>query len=86
MTDVRRGETGPYAGYRPSRFLMENGRWYFQTREGSTEGPFRDRMAAEEGLATHIRIFRDLQLEVFDRGFYALTNKLRLEPIQMQWR
>lgn len=86
MIGIRKGEAEPYSDYRPSRFFNENGHWYFHTREGSTEGPFPHRVAAEEGLELHIRIFRDLQLEVFDSGFYALADKLKLEPIQMQWR
>ena len=86
MINMRKGDVGPITQFRASRFLKEGGKWYFQTREGSTEGPFADRCSAELGLELHLKIFRGLQLEVFDSGLYALTDKLRLEPIQMQWR
>ncbi|MBD3656559.1 MULTISPECIES: DUF6316 family protein [Marinobacter] len=37
--DVRKGEQGKH-WFRSDRFTMINGQWFFQTREGSFEGPF----------------------------------------------
>ncbi len=86
MTGMRKGDSKPYTKLRPGRFFKEAGRWYFQTREGSTEGPFEHRVAAEDGLDTYLMIFKDLQLQSVSSGFYSSAANMALEPIQMQWR
>jgi hypothetical protein len=83
---VRKGDTKPYSKLRPSRFHKESGRWYFQTREGSTEGPFKSYSQAEARLGAYLMIFKGLRLEVFNPGFRNASDHLALEPIQMQWR
>ncbi len=86
MTDMRKGDTELCTRFRPGRFFKEAGKWYFQTREGSTEGPFGHRFEAQSGLDTYLLIFKDLQMQSFNPGFYTDPRKPALEPIQMQWR
>jgi hypothetical protein len=86
MTGMRKGDTRPYTKFRPGRFFKEAGKWYFQTREGSTEGPFGHRFEAQSGLDAYLLIFRDLQLQGFNPGIYSSARTPALEPIQMQWR
>jgi hypothetical protein len=54
--DNRKEDSTPFDRFRPSRFFMEAGKWYYHTREGSTEGPFQHRLAAEKSLQTYINI------------------------------
>ena len=88
MNQTRKDDASPFKGFRPSRFFKEAGQWYYHTREGIDEGPFRSRLEAETHLQTHISIFDNLEYQlsgiqpaVFQRG-----TLLKLEPIQMQWR
>lgn len=39
-----------------SRVFETGGLWYFHTREGSIEGPFTDRFAAQSGLEDYTKI------------------------------
>ena len=41
---------------RSERVFQEGDQWYFTTREGTVEGPFRDWTAAVEQLDTYIRL------------------------------
>ena len=50
----RQGETGTLP-QRQQRFFHVNNAWYFRTREGIDQGPFKDRMAAKEGLKLFLR-------------------------------
>ena len=86
MTGMRKGDVKPYTKLRPGRFFKEAGKWHFQTREGTTEGPFGHRFEAQSGLDTYLLIFRDLQLQGFNPGLYSPARNLALVPIQMQWR
>jgi hypothetical protein len=74
MTDNRKSDFGPCTKFRPNRFFKNGGKWYFNTREGSTEGPFEYRYEAEESLETYIKIVNS--------GFYADAGKLTLEPLE----
>ena len=57
---VRAGET-PSQWHREERFLVLEGSWFFATREGAFEGPFKSREAAREGLDDYLRtIYEDL--------------------------
>lgn len=78
MTGSRKCDAVPYTKFRPSRFFKEGGRWYFNTREGSTEGPFEYRHQAESHLETYIR--------VVNSGFYGNASNLTLEPLELRWR
>ena len=50
MHFARHGE-GNSRPFRSERFCSENGQWYFHTREGALDGPYRDRDEAQRGLA-----------------------------------
>ncbi|MEH6584254.1 MAG: DUF6316 family protein [Halioglobus sp.] len=40
--------------YRSDRMIEDGGKWHFQTREGSIEGPFEDVIDAAEALEAYI--------------------------------
>ena len=88
MNYSRKDDTAPFKGFRPSRFFKDSGQWYYHTREGIDEGPFRSRLEAENHLKTHISIFDNLEyhLEAIQPGVMAKGKLVRLQPIQMQWR
>ena len=86
MTGMREGDSKPGFKFRSNRFFKDAGKWYFRTREGSTQGPFKLRCDAERSLESHLRIFKDLQLSMDNSDFYSSTRKLALVPVQMQWR
>jgi hypothetical protein len=46
----------PLTGYRSNRMFMENGDWYFKTREGDTVGPFQEELEASTQLEVYIRL------------------------------
>jgi len=80
MFDTRKDDGMPYTKFRPSRFFKEGGAWFFNTREGSTEGPFTHRHEAEAHLLNYIRIANS--------GFYADAGSLTLVPLPLElcWR
>ena len=88
MNRTRKDDKTTLKGFRPSRFFKEADHWYYRTREGSDEGPFRTRLEAEKHLQTHISIFDNLeyQLKIIQPGVFASGQVVRLQPIQMQWR
>lgn len=55
MEKVRRGESVP-APYRSKRLYCINGQWFFDTREGSTFGPFDNEHEARVELDLHINL------------------------------
>lgn len=53
----RAGEENRTTNYfRTERYVQVNEYWYFMTRGGSQEGPFRNRMEAEESLRFFIAV------------------------------
>ena len=50
MDFIRHGEENIHP-FRSGRFCNENGQWFFHTREGVLNGPFKDRSEALRGLA-----------------------------------
>jgi len=64
----------PYTKYRSDRFFEAGGKWYFYTREGTTEGPYGRRDAAQQGLENY--------LKVAVTGLYDDVLNLSLEPIK----
>ena len=50
MYFARQGEDNSHP-FRSERFYSENGQWYFHTREGVFDGPYKDRSEAQRGLA-----------------------------------
>ena len=74
MNNSRANDVQAYSRYRPSRFFKDGNKWYFQTREGSLEGPFELRVEAEDRLQTYI--------QVLNSGFYDTESVLTLAPIE----
>jgi hypothetical protein len=52
----RRDDATVYTKFRSERFTQEQGKWYFFTREGTVEGPFDYRRAAENRLEDYIKV------------------------------
>jgi hypothetical protein len=73
MDDRRRTDTDTYSKFRPSRFVKEDGKWYFSTREGTLEGPFELKPDAEERLDTYIKIMAS--------GFVPRDSTLSIQPV-----
>lgn len=59
MASIRKGESEAQPRYRKSRFFMAIDQWYFLTREGTVEGPFKRRLEAEKNLNSYIRASQD---------------------------
>ena len=53
MQFQRLGEQQSYP-YRSQRFCSENGEWYFNTREGTLAGPYRNPAEAKQALAVFL--------------------------------
>ncbi len=51
---IRSGEDDK-TWFRSERCLCMNGEWFFLTREGSQEGPYRSHTEAERALCLYIR-------------------------------
>ena len=54
----RKTDTGTRTNFRTDRFFCQDGLWYFNTREGTLEGPYATRKAAESYLKTYITLTR----------------------------
>lgn len=61
MTRREKDAPGSRATFRTERMFENGGKWYFFTREGSTEGPFESQLDAQERLDVYIEI-TDLKL------------------------
>jgi hypothetical protein len=72
MIQQRKGDTGSPARFRSERFFQNGGDWYFHTREGTVEGPFQYRLAAENRLAEYIRVMAS--------GWLSDDSPLAIEP------
>lgn len=58
----RAGESGTIP-FRTGRFFNQNGAWYFMTREGRAEGPYREKQEAERAAETYARMAALLNLD-----------------------
>jgi len=47
---------GVRSNYRSERLHEEGGQWFFATREGTLEGPFRDKFKALEVLDAYLAV------------------------------
>ena len=72
MTEVRKSDKESRAWFRSSRFIQEEGKWFFYTREGTMEGPFSELQDAENRLREYIKIMNS--------GFMPDDSELNLEP------
>ena len=57
-SDKRETDAKASFHFRSNRFFQNGGRWYFETREGTVEGPFTEKTDAERHLEAYIRIER----------------------------
>jgi hypothetical protein len=44
--------------FRSDRMVLQNGKWYFTTREGVLQGPFADKAEAQRELSEYIDIMK----------------------------
>ena len=64
MSNARRkDDAAGYTRFRSERFTRQHGKWYFFTREGTVEGPFDYRRAAEIRLEQYIKVMSSGLLE-----------------------
>ncbi|KZX56867.1 hypothetical protein A3709_03555 [Halioglobus sp. HI00S01] len=56
MTERRKSDQEEKSFFRSDRFFEHNGQWFFATREGTTEGPFGDRIQAQARLEAYIKV------------------------------
>ncbi len=56
MADKRKTDRTSRSWFRSDRFFLEQGKWYFHTREGTVEGPFDCPLKANSHLDTYIRL------------------------------
>lgn len=56
MAHKRKTDLASKTWYRSERFMENNGRWFFVTREGTTQGPFDSRWDAEQMLEKYIEV------------------------------
>jgi hypothetical protein len=75
MYDRRVNDSDAYSKFRPSRFNKDGGKWYFSTREGTTEGPFELKSDAEARLTTYIKVMAS--------GFLPRNSKLSIQTIDV---
>jgi hypothetical protein len=73
MKNQRKTDTEAYRKFRPSRFIKDDGKWYFSTREATVEGPFGSRSEAESKLATYLKLIAS--------GFMPRDTSLNLHPL-----
>ena len=59
--------------FHSDRIFKDSDKWYFQTREGTLEGPFDQRIDAENQLEYYIK--------VMNSGFMPAVGELEIEPL-----
>lgn len=75
MSTRRKGEENQAPKFRTDRFIHNGEKWYYETREGRTEGPFRSRLDAEKHLRDYIKLL--------ESGWWNdQTSGLELEPLK----
>jgi hypothetical protein len=76
MTGKRKTDVTHQTRFRSGRFFKNNGKWYFNTREGTMEGPFEEQTEAESKLNEYIKIMNS--------GFLPRDSELALEPLHFE--
>ena len=64
---------------RAGRLQESGGNWYYVTREGTVEGPFASREAAEDSLDAYVQFTSS---KLFDKDSLSRINGLSLEPLE----
>ncbi|MDO3721739.1 DUF6316 family protein [Marinobacter sp. chi1] len=57
--EMRKGE-GERHWFRSDRYALVNGKWFFQTREGTVEGPYDSHQEAQQVLLLYLRHSDDM--------------------------
>ena len=55
-TEKRKSDAASASKFRTERMFQDGEYWYFYTREGSIEGPFKDLLEAKTRLEAYIRL------------------------------
>jgi Domain of unknown function (DUF6316) len=76
MTEKRKTDLLPQTRFRSGRFFKDNGKWFFNTREGTIEGPYEKLSEAEDRLKDYIKILNS--------GFMPKHSTLELEPLEIE--
>ena len=76
MTDKRKTDLLSQTRFRSGRFFKDNGKWFFNTREGTMEGPYEELSEAEDRLKEYIKIMNS--------GFMPKYSTLKLEPLETE--
>ena len=76
MKEGRKTDAVLRSWFRSGRFFKDGGKWYFNTREGTVEGPFEERTEGETRLIEYIRIMNS--------GFMPKDSKLALDPLEIE--
>lgn len=77
MSKNRKGEEDQGTKFRSDRFIHNGEKWFYETREGSTEGPFRTRLDAEDHLRNYVKLLNS--------GWWnGETDGLTLEPVKTE--
>ena len=56
MSNRRSSDKDDKSWFQTDRFFEHDGKWFFSTREGTTEGPFGDRLQAQKRLEAYIKV------------------------------
>ncbi len=54
----RKSDSDNRSRFQTNRFFQHGGQWFFQTREGTTEGPFEDIHDARNRLETYLKVMK----------------------------
>ncbi|MDG1943813.1 MAG: DUF6316 family protein [Halioglobus sp.] len=74
MASKRQNDTDAQdSRFRSERMIKQDGNWFFETREGTFEGPFGSKSEAEEGLERYIYIT--------NMGLLKDADHLALDPL-----
>jgi hypothetical protein len=76
MTHKRKTDVLPQTRFRSGRFFKNEGKWFFNTREGTMEGPYEELAGAESRLKEYIKIMNS--------GFMPKHSTLELEPLGIE--
>ena len=77
MTAKRRDDPNLQSHFRSDRVFENDGKWFFDTRENTVEGPFEDQLeATRQGMKYIERMTPGLQLT---------AEELSLEPFMRQF-
>jgi len=76
VTEQRKNDCKPQTRFRSVRFFQEGDKWYFNTREGTLEGPFGELADAEIRLKEYVKIMNS--------GFMPSDSELKLKPVEIE--